>query len=145
MSLPRNLIISIRNNQSKIPVYPRKIRRLALEILKKEKVRRRGELTFSFVKDCEIKKLNIRYLKNKAPTDVLAFNTADKGDKEVLFADVVISVDTALRNADIFKTSPKYELNLYAIHGLLHLLGYNDNSKAKRKIMHKKELEYANT
>lgn len=79
------------------------------------------------------------------PTDVLAFDFTQPLNKNRIFADIVISTDTACRNAKIFKTTYLYELNLYLIHGVLHLLGYDDRTQSQIQLMHKKEREYVNT
>jgi len=60
-------------------------------------------------------------------------------------ADIVISTDTAVRNARIFKTNRFYELHLYLVHGLLHLLGYDDSNRKQIQLMRRKEREYVNT
>jgi probable rRNA maturation factor len=70
---------------------------------------------------------------------------ANPKEQGSLSADIIVSTDTALRNAKIFKTTPSYELSLYSIHGLLHLLGYDDHSLKDRKIIREKELEYVHT
>ena len=62
-----------------------------------------------------------------------------------MFADIVISTDTAIRNAKIFKTTQLNELYLYVVHGVLHLLGYDDRTQKQRQIMQKKEKEYVDT
>lgn len=132
--------IAVKNLQKKIPIYPKKIKNLALSILSKEGVRKTGEITISFVNDRKIQELNLRYLGKDRPTDALAFNITEAPyiSKDI-FADIVISTDTAIRNARIFKTSGPYELYLYVIHGLLHILGYDDKSKKEKAAMHKKE------
>jgi probable rRNA maturation factor len=75
---------------------------------------------------------------------VLAFDMAGR-DSNKIEADIIISSDTAIRNAKIFKTRTAYELNLYVIHGLLHILGYDDRTLKQRKILQKKEDKYAHT
>jgi probable rRNA maturation factor len=95
------------------------------------------------VTDRVISKLNLKFLNKNKPTDVLAFNLED--DKRSIIGDIIISADTAKRNAQIYKTTSSYELNLYAIHGCLHLLGYDDNNAKNTKIMRGKETFYANT
>ena len=137
--------ITVIDLQKKIPVYPQKIRKLILETLKKEGLKKRGEITVCFTNDALIRKLNARYLRKNKPTDVLAFDITNSKDKRQLSADIVISSDTAIRNARIFKTTPFYELSLYSIHGLLHLLGYDDHSRKNKKIMRGKELKYVHT
>jgi probable rRNA maturation factor len=145
VNLPRALSISTRSLQKKIPIFPERIRKSALRILKNEKFKVHGEITFSFVNDSEIKKLNAKYLNKNSVTDVLAFNATNTSDKGEFFADIIISTDTAIRNAKIFKTSNEYELSLYIVHGLLHLLGYNDNTIKNKEIMRRKELKYVDT
>ena len=88
-----------------------------------------GEITLCFVNDAKITELNAKYLKQNLPTDVLAFDVT---------GDIVISTDTAIRNAALFKTSPVYEMYLYVIHGVLHLLGYDDNNVLGRNLMNNK-------
>jgi len=73
------------------------------------------------------------YLGRDAATDVIAFDLSS--DKKEFFADLAISTDTAKRNAGIFKTTPLYEVYLYVVHGLLHLLGYDDNTAKQKKLM----------
>jgi len=89
-----------------------------------------------------ISKLNALYLKENNPTDVLSFNLSNAQDPKEILGDIIVSADTASRNSRIYKTSPADELDLYALHGCLHLLGYNDNNPRNRKIMRKKELQY---
>lgn len=92
-----------------------------------------------------MRRLNTKYHKTNASTDVLAFNLgkgiAGKGE----LADIIISTDAAMRNAKIFKTTPAFELSLYALHGVLHLLGYKDRSAKEIRLMRKKETLYANS
>ena len=127
--------LTIRNLQDKVFVSPRKIKEKIKEILKKEKVRGTVEINICFASDPLIRKINKKYLKKDFSTDVLAFDLTAPDKKSGLCADILVSVDTALRNAKTFKTTPAYELSLYSIHGLLHLLGYDDHSPADSKKM----------
>jgi probable rRNA maturation factor len=137
------LKITIKNLQKKVPIYPARIKRSILRALKDEGLKKQGEITVSFVSDRLIAKLNFKYLKKKQATDVLAFDLTDRWKSKNMFADIIISVDTALRNARFYKTSADYELKLYSIHGLLHLLGYDDHSLKDSLLMRKKEFRYA--
>lgn len=76
------------------------------------------------------------YLAQDCPTDVIAFDLS--GDKKEILADVAISTDTAIRQARVFKTSPAYETYLYVVHGILHILGYDDKTAKESKIMEQK-------
>lgn len=129
--------ITIRNFQKKIPISPAGIKKAILRVFSKEGLKKSGEITISFVGDKKIRELNLQYLHKDRPTDVLAFNLSEPQDKEMA-ADIVVSVDTAIHNAKIFKTTPVYELYLYAVHGMLHILGYNDRNERERKIMREK-------
>jgi len=131
--------ITIKNFQKKIPINPKRIKKTILNVLSLEGIKKTGEISLCFVNDKKIKELNLRYSHKNIPTDVLAFNLLGSTDTVSMFADIVISTDTAFRNAVIFKTSPSYELYLYVVHGLLHLLGYDDQRKKDRIIMRRKE------
>ena len=133
--------VSVRNLQKRIPVNPKRIIKTVLKILSLEGIKKSGEITVCFVNDQKIKELNLRYLGKNNPTDVIAFDISGPKSLDEIFADIVISTDRAIDNARIYKTSPLYELYLYVIHGMLHLLGYDDKSKKDRLIMHKKEAE----
>jgi len=71
---------------------------------------------------------------------VLAFDISGRGAKE-FYADIVVSAETAIRNSRIFKTTPEYEIFLYAVHGALHLCGYEDDTDAKGKVMQQKAVK----
>ena len=135
--------ITIRNLQKKVLVHPQKVKKILNRVLKKEKVKGKVEINICFMSDKIIRKLNKKYLKKDSPTDVLAFNMTNPKVRGTLYADILVSTDTALRNARVFKTTPSYELSLYSVHGLLHLLGYDDHSSRNQKIMRKKEFSYA--
>ncbi len=93
-------------------------------------------MTICFVGDAKIRQLNKKYLGIDAPTDVLAFDLSAKAG--ALCADILISAHTAVGNAKIFNTSPYYELYLYVVHGILHLIGYDDAGEKDRRVMQKK-------
>ena len=128
--------VIIKNLQKKIPISPKKIREVVLRALSSEGKKIPGEITVCFVNDRQITELNLLYLAENNPTDVIAFNNS--GNKREVFADIAVSTDTACRNARIFKTTPLYEVYLYIAHGVLHILGFDDNTPRKRKIMENK-------
>lgn len=137
--------IIIKNFQKKIPINPKRTKLAILKVFSQEAAKKSGEITVCFVSDKKIKELNLKYLRKNYPTDVLTFDFSSPKDKKNIFADIVISTDTASRNAKNFKTTRIYELNLYLIHGLLHLLGYDDCTPKQRQLMRKKEREYVDT
>ena len=99
-------------------------------------------MSLAFVSDRMIRSLNRRFLKRNHVTDVLAFDYREKGKQtRRLEGEMIISTDTAVRQARKFGTDVKQELVLYIIHGILHLLGYDDHSSKDIKKMRKKEQE----
>lgn len=89
------------------------------------------ELSILITGDSEIRRLNRDYRKKDKATDVLSFPAGDDLASGIL-GDVVISIDTALRQAKEYGVSPIDEVSRLLIHGTLHLLGY-DHEKVPRK------------
>jgi len=129
--------VIIKNLQKKIPINPNRIRKTVLTVLSLEKIKKPGEITILLVGNRQIREFNLMYRGRDCATDVISFD--DSINRKEILADIVISTDTAISNAKIFKTTSLYELYLYVIHGVLHLLGYDDNNKKNRLIMHQKE------
>ncbi len=96
------------------------------------------EISILLVDGKTITGLNKQYLKKNYPTDVLAFRMQDGEFADVhpeILGDVIISADTAASHAEEFQTSFKYEIQLYLVHGILHLLGFDDLSAKGRNRM----------
>lgn len=98
-----------------------------------------GTLSLAVVDTDEITELNRRFLGRAQPTDVLSFPLKD--DNSDLFGEVVICADIAAREASERGIEFDTELTLYALHGLLHLLGYDDETDQLREQMQKREQE----
>jgi probable rRNA maturation factor len=100
----------------------------------------RAEVTLLLVDDAGIAALHERWLDDPRPTDVITFDLG--GDRGTgLQGDIACSVETAVREADGFGWQPRYELAYYAIHGLLHLSGYDDRRGDDRRAMRARERE----
>jgi probable rRNA maturation factor len=101
------------------------------------------ELSILFIDDPGMAQLNERYLGRKGPTNVLAFPMAsgpEPGYESPMLGDVVISVDTALREAGELNEDPDFTINRLLIHGVLHLLGYDHTqTEAEAARMEQKE------
>jgi probable rRNA maturation factor len=95
------------------------------------------EVSIAFVGDAEIGKLNQTYRDSKEVTDVLAF----AGDDELL-GEIVIDYEQIKRQAGRFGNSIKAELVFVLAHGLLHLVGYDDETEAGRREMMKRGEEF---
>ncbi|MBN1872514.1 MAG: rRNA maturation RNase YbeY [Candidatus Omnitrophica bacterium] len=119
----------------------KKLEREVAFILKKLGLRD-ARLSIYFATDEEIRRLNRLYRKSDRSTDVLAFSMAEgrclKGDPRYL-GDIAISVDRAKAQAKSFDSTFKKEIYLYIIHGILHLLGHDDENKKSKKKMSKTE------
>jgi len=98
-----------------------KIAHRVLEVLGLNKV----ELSIVLVSDAQIKRLNKLYRNKDKPTDVLSFPIGEKVNGWLILGDIVISVDTAKRQAKELGYSLEEELKRLLVHGLVHLLGYD--------------------
>lgn len=127
--------VTITNFQKRIPLNPKRIKKAVLKILSSENLKKSGEINICFVNDQKIKEFNLKYLGKNRPTDVLVFDMTAPKDIKNVFIDMVISADTAVSNARIFNTTALYELFLYVVHGMLHILGYDDKTTQQKKIM----------
>ena len=100
-----------------------------------------AELSLALVTDPEIHVLNRQYRGKDKPTDVLSFPLAD-ALQPLLLGDVVISIETAARQARRRGHALQEELQTLLIHGVLHLLGYDHAVSRRAAIrMHRKERE----
>ncbi|MBN2530954.1 MAG: rRNA maturation RNase YbeY [Deltaproteobacteria bacterium] len=101
----------------------------------------RCELSVVLCNDSFIQELNQEYRQKNMATDVLSFPLSEiplEKPLDTLLGDVVVSVDTALRQATEFNDSLMNEMTSLIVHGILHLLGYsheNDENEAKMKAM----------
>lgn len=134
----KTMEISVRNFQKRIPIEQSLVRRVVRRVLSLEKAVSKGEITVCFVNSRAIREVNLNYLCRNLSTDVIAFDLSEQKPPR-LIGDILISSDAAFSNARVFKTTPRYELFLYLVHGLLHLLGYNDQTRAGRLLMQKKQ------
>ena len=103
---------------------------------------RHGELSLLLVSDGEMRRLNRRWRGRDRPTDVLAFAQAEGpgGAPDGMLGDVVISVDTARRQAAERGETLGRAADRLLIHGLLHLLGYDhERSVAEARRMQRRE------
>lgn len=145
------LKVYVKNNQNivKIPVGIRLlVRRCCQAVLAYENFTENAEVSISFVSNKEIRNLNKIYRNKDKETDVLSFPlTGEDGHTEinaetgaVLLGDVVISLETAVRQAEIYGHSLEREVGFLTVHSMLHLLGYDhETSPLEERIMREKE------
>jgi|DewCreStandDraft_4_1066084.scaffolds.fasta_scaffold34279_2 rRNA maturation RNase YbeY len=97
-----------------------------------------GNITFIFTDDDYLSELNKQYLKHNTLTDIITFDyTAENKGK--ISGDIFISITRVEENAVKFKVPFNQELNRVMAHGVLHLIGYRDKTKAEKQLMRQKE------
>ena len=89
--------------------------------------------------DRRIAALHRQYLDVPGPTDVISFPLEDELAVGALLGEVVVSADTAAREARARRLPFERELLLYVAHGTLHLLGYDDHAPRDRARMHRRQ------
>lgn len=117
------------------------------EIIKKslrvEQFADSAEISIVLVDDKQMHDLNLRYRGIDKTTDVLSFSQVEgfpAVENEIItLGDVVISVETANRQAEERESSLQDELDLLAVHGVLHLLGFNDETEEQAERMRVEE------
>lgn len=97
-----------------------------------------GVLSIVLVDDARMGKLHDQYMGDPSTTDVLTFDLREDAD-DPLEGDVVICIDEAARQAAARGHETRLEVLLYAVHGLMHLLGESDEDDASFKHMHARE------
>ena len=134
--------IIVRNLQRAVPIdvadlenFAVNALRLCLQLRKSEptNLTKLREVALLFVSDKRMASLHRRFLNQSGPTDVITFQHGE----------IFISAETARRNARAFRDSLERELQLYIVHGLLHLHGFDDQRGAdarKMKVMQERIL-----
>jgi probable rRNA maturation factor len=137
------------NNALQTRVSTARMERAVRRLLREEGLAR-AEVSVLLTDDAAIREMNRDYRGHDQPTDVLSFAqdepTTDApavpltGETRLL-GDIVISVDTAVRQAAAHNITPARELALLAVHGALHLLGHEDETEAGADCMRARERE----
>lgn len=110
-----------------------------LKLVAESEVKKLGNINIIFCSDNYILDVNMKYLQHDYFTDIITF---DYCENNVLSGDLFISVDSVRENSVFFKTEFSDELNRVIVHGLLHLIGYDDHTPEDQKVMREKENYY---
>lgn len=111
---------------------------------KKQNVEPGSEISISFVSNEKIHEINREYRRKDQPTDVISFAMEELGEGEVevigidqprILGDIIISIPKAKEQAEEYGHSFMRELGFLAVHGLLHLLGYDHETEEEEKEM----------
>lgn len=110
-----------------------------LRLVAESEIRRIGNINIIFCSDDYILDINQRFLSHDYFTDIITF---DYCEGEFLSGDLFISVDSVRENAAEYGEDFKRELSRVIVHGILHLIGYDDHSEEEQKEMRAKEDYY---
>ena len=123
-------------------VFPFKEKRLTsrwLKFVAESESKRLGDVAVIFCSDNYILDVNIKYLQHDYYTDIITF---DYCEGKTLSGDLFISIDSVRENAHEYGAEFDDELHRVMVHGLLHLIGYDDHTPEEEKTIHEKEDYY---
>lgn len=132
---------SIQENDEKL------VKELLALGLKAEDIQDDCEISVTFVSNEKIQEINKEYRGKDQPTDVISF-ALEEGDEDIpiigasdtrVLGDIIISVDKAKEQAEEYGHSYERELGFLAVHGLLHLLGYDHETEEEEREMFSKQ------
>lgn len=121
------------------PKEIRKLKNWIKQVVSKEQNSLK-ELNFIFCDDQYLHQINVEYLQHDTFTDIITFDNSDT--EKLIEGDIFISVERVEENAQKFALSFDEELHRVMIHGVLHLLGYQDKTSKEKAKMRAKEDEY---
>jgi probable rRNA maturation factor len=134
------LSFTLRNRQRSQKIDSRHFRRVLLFLLRDILRLESCELCFHLVDAPEMTRVNEHYLDHEGSTDVITFDHHDPAETAGhLYGEIYLCVPEALRQAPRFQTHWTDEITRYAVHGVLHLCGYDDLSGADRAQMKRAE------
>ncbi|MDY7430668.1 rRNA maturation RNase YbeY [Bacillus sp. V26] len=116
----------------------------------REGVQDQAEVSVTIVTNEDIQQINKEYRGKDTPTDVISFALEEEGEDEVeivgaemppVLGDIIISADRTREQAEEYNHSFKRELGFLAVHGFLHLLGYDHMTKEEEEEMFTKQKE----
>ena len=125
-------------------VFTFKQRRLTnrwLKMVAESEIKKLGDISIVFCSDNYILSVNMKYLQHDYFTDIITF---DYCEGNLLSGDLLISIDSVRENALFYGVEFPDELSRVIVHGLLHLIGYDDHSDEEKKVMREKEDYYLN-
>jgi len=144
------VVIINHQNAVKIPTGIRMlIRRCCNAVLSNEGFKGAAEVSVNFVDNAEIRSLNAKFRNKDIETDVLSFPLGENGKWDLnhdtgafMLGDIVISVEKAFEQAEIYGHSLQREIGYLTVHSMLHLLGYDhENGGLELVKMREKEEE----
>ena len=117
----------------------RKFNNMWLKMVVESEIKKLGQVAIVFCSDNYILDINQRYLQHDYFTDIITF---DYCENNLISGDLFISVDSVKENSLFYGVDFETELNRVIVHGILHLIGYDDHSEEDIKVMREKENYY---
>jgi probable rRNA maturation factor len=142
-----SITIDISNQQTILSPPVERLREAIVHVLAEEGIAS-AEISVAIVDDPAIHRINRDFLGHDYPTDVISFVLDQSGGSdespimdsgEHLEGELVVSAETAVREAPSHEWESEDELLLYIVHGLLHLCGYDDLTDESRPLMRRRE------
>lgn len=125
------------------------LKKVAWQVLAAENAKPMVEVGLVITGQDKIKELNLKYLEEDSPTDVLSFPMMEPDlgencfvnppDKRLRIGEVIISYPQAKKQAKEHGHRVKKEVTILIIHGILHLLGYDHDTSGRKRVMRKRE------
>lgn len=129
------------NTQSALPIATSDVERLVISFLSWKKIKC-DEVSIHFVTKADITELHDRFFSDPTPTDCISFPIDPPGDAKsgyTVLGEIFVCPEVAKEYAEKNKGDPFRETTLYIIHGLLHLIGYDDIEEHDETIMRAQE------
>ena len=102
------------------------------------------DLSVVFTSHKTVRELNVKYLQHDYDTDVLSFSFNPNDESRTIDGEIYVNLDMAMERREEFGVTFEEEVYRYAIHGLLHLMDYDDKTPNERRIMKERESHYLN-
>lgn len=131
--------LSIRNRQKVCPIDTKLFRQIVTGFLKSIESIDGYELGLHLVDAPEMARVNEQFLNHEGSTDVITFDHQEDADSDRLYGELYLCLADAVKQARQFRTTWQSELTRYAVHGILHLCGYDDLTDEDRKEMKQTE------
>lgn len=136
-AVSRRLLLT--NRQRSRALNLRQFRSILVELLRDDFKLSDYDLSFVLVNEAEMTRANETFLRHAGSTDVITFDYHDAAFPGRLAGEILICVDEAELQARRYRSTWQQEVVRYAIHGILHLAGYDDHRAADRRCMKREE------
>jgi len=135
------LLLEVLDEQDELAVDLAKVRIACEQILADGNIHS-GKINVVLVDSDTIQQYNRDFLQHDYPTDTISFPTEYRRDEGYLEGEVLACTEVAKERAKEFGWTPEEELLLYVVHGMLHLIGFDDKTSEQQSVMQEQERTY---